>query len=271
MSDRTVISTDTHQPLRTLAFTQDIPGNGFLISPDGTRLYSRNERLDVQANVLLENLPVSIVTGSSWAGAPIPGGPAISADGRRLYCCNSLQIIDTQDNTVVAPPISGSYLSDIALTPNESRILITSYSYANGILSAYDATTFELVGDIGGLGDFVGEIGLLQDGHKTIVGSAGNPASAGGGRVSVIDLNTSAFASQALTPLADNLTTSDSNEIFVSTGKNDLLRRQGIDVYVLSPAGSLGLVKSFFLAVNRFNVASGTPQYDQIRRIVFKP
>lgn len=39
-SDRTVISTDTHRELRTLAFTQDIPSNGFIISPDGTRLYS---------------------------------------------------------------------------------------------------------------------------------------------------------------------------------------------------------------------------------------
>lgn len=120
--------------------------NGFLVSPDGTRLYSRNERLDVQANVLLGNMPLSIVTGSSWSGAPIPGGPAIFPDGRRIYCCNSLQIIDTQDNTAVAPPISGSYLSDIALTPDESRILITSHSNGDGSLSAYDAATFESAG-----------------------------------------------------------------------------------------------------------------------------
>ena len=121
----------------------------------------------MQANVLLANLPLSIVTGSSWAGAPIPGGPAISPDGRRIYCCNSLQIIDTQDNTVVAPPISAYYLSDIALTPDESRILITAYSYGNGVLSAYQRNNLSSRSvRIGGLGDFVGEIVLSRDGQK---------------------------------------------------------------------------------------------------------
>jgi exo-beta-1,3-glucanase (GH17 family) len=271
MSDRTVISTDTHQPLRTLAFTYDIPSNGFLVSPDGTRLYSRNERLDVQANILLENLPLSIVSGSSWAGAPIPGGPAISSDGRRIYCCNNLQVIDTADNTVVSPPISSYYLSDIALTPDDSRILITSYSWANGVLSAYNAATFEQTGSIGGLGDFVGEIGFSKDGQKAIVGSAGNPAWAADGRVTIVDLSTFGSISRKLVPLADNLTASANNELFVSTGENGVFRRQGIDVYVLDAAGNLERVKSFFLGINRFRAATGAPQNDQIRKIIFKP
>jgi DNA-binding beta-propeller fold protein YncE len=269
--DRTVLSTDTHRQLRTLAFTQDILGNGFLVSPDGVRLYSRNERLDVPGNVLLQNLPLSIVTGSSWAGAPIPGGPAISSDGRRIYCCNSLQIIDTQDNTVVAPPISGSYLSDIALTPDESRILITSYSYGNGILTAYDAATFLQAGAVGGLGDFVGEISPSLNGQKAIVGSAGNPAWAASGRATVVDLSTFGIISQKLIPLADNLTGSVNDEIFIATGENGVFRRQGIDVYMMDAAGNLERVKSFFLGINRFRAATGAPQNDQIRTIIYKP
>ncbi len=270
MSDRTVISTATHQMLRTLAFTAAIPGNGFLVSPDG-RLYSRNERLDVQANVLLANLPVSIVTGSSSAGAPIPGGPAISPDGGRIYCCAPLQVIDTQANTATATSIGAGFLSDIALTPDESRILLTSYSNQIGSLSVYDAATFASVGSIGGLGDFVGEVVLSSDGQKALVGSAGNPASTTNGRVSAVDLGTLALISQKLTPLADNLAASGSDEIFVSSGVNDLIRRQGVNVYVLDSAGSPQLVKSFFLAINRFVIASGIPQNDQIRKIVFKP
>lgn len=271
MSDRTVLSTATHQVLRTLAFTADIPGNGFLVSPDGELLYSRDERLDVESNALLAGLPVSIVTGSSWEGAPVPGGPAISPDGGRIYCCAPLQVIDTQANTATTTSISSGFLSDIALTPDESRILLTSYSNEIGSLSAYDAATFAAAGSIGGLGDFVGEVVLSSDGQKALIGSAGNPASATSGRVSAVNLSTFGLISQKLTPLADNLAVSASDEIFVSSGYNDLVRRQGIDVYVLNSAGSPELVKSYFLAINRFVIASGTPQNDQIRRIVFKP
>ena len=46
-----------------MAFSPTIAGNGFLVSPDGTRLYSQNERLEVASNTLLVNLPVSIVSG----------------------------------------------------------------------------------------------------------------------------------------------------------------------------------------------------------------
>jgi DNA-binding beta-propeller fold protein YncE len=88
MTDRSVFGASLHQQTRTLAFSQDIVSNGFLVSPDGTRLYSHNERLDVAANTPLANLPVDITTGSSWAAAPIPGGPAISPDGGRIFCNN---------------------------------------------------------------------------------------------------------------------------------------------------------------------------------------
>ena len=152
---------------------------------------------------------------------------------RRIYCCDPLQVIDTQANTATATSIGAGFLSDIALTPDESRILLTSYSNEIGSLSVYDAATFASAGSIGGLGDFVGEVVLSSDGQKALVGSAGNPASTTNGRVSAVDLGTLALISQKLTPLADNLAASGSDEIFVSSGVNDLIRRQGVDVYVL--------------------------------------
>lgn len=272
MSDRKVISTDTHRQLRTLAFTQDIPGNGFLVSPDGTRLYSRDERLDVQANALLENLPVSIVTGSSYAGSPIPGGPAISSDGQLIYayCCDTLQIINTQDNTVLDTTISDHFLSDIALTPDESHILLTFYQYAHGGLKAYDVVTFEPT-ELLFEGDFAGEVAFSRDGQKAIVGSAGNALFANNGQVTVVDLRIFTSLSQKQVQLADNLTTSANNEVFVSTGENDSVRRQGIDVYVLDAAGNLERVKSFFLGINRSILVEGIPHNDQIRKVILKP
>jgi exo-beta-1,3-glucanase (GH17 family)/DNA-binding beta-propeller fold protein YncE len=270
-SDKTVISTDTHQELRILPFTQDIPGNGFIVSPDGTRLYSRNERLDVQTNTLLQNLPIDIITGSSWAGAPIPGGPTISSDGKKIFCCNTLSIIDTEKNTDMEPGISGLYLSDIALTIDERMILLSEYSYGNGQLYMYDAETFDLVSVVGGLGDFVGEIKFSKDGQKVLIGSSGNPAWSSDGRVSAIDLSELRILSQTNVPLADNLATSGNNEFFVSSGESGLFHRIGIDVYVLGPTGNFVRIKTFFLGINSFKLSAGQPTNDQIRRIIFKP
>jgi exo-beta-1,3-glucanase (GH17 family)/WD40 repeat protein len=276
-SDKTVISTNTHQELRSLAFTQDIPSNGFIVSPDGTRLYSREERLDVTSNTLLENLPISIVTGRAYASASIPGGPAISADGKKIYCCNNfsqlkLKIINTEVNTATETSIDpgSSLISDIALTPDESKILVSEYSFGGGRLDVYDAKTFELLARIVGLGDFAGEVVFSKDKQKTIVGSAGN-ARWNKGKVAVIDLDTLEIITQTtVVPLADNLDTSGNDEIFVSSGESDLFSRLGVDVYVLDPSGNLARKKTFFLGVNRFWPSSGRPKNDQIRKIVFK-
>jgi hypothetical protein len=269
-SDRTVISTDTHRELRILPFAQDVPSNGFIVSPDGTRLYSRNERLDVSSNSLLENLPIDIVTGSSWAGAPIPGGPTISADGRKIYCCNNLKIIDTEEDTATETGITGHFMSDIALTPDESKILVSEYSYGSGRLDVYDANTFEPLGTVSVLGDFAGEIAFSKDGQTAIISSAGNPWTAGG-RVTVIDLDKLETISRTFVHLADNLATSGNNEFFVSSGESRLFNRLGVDVYVLEPSGDLVRTKNFFLGINGFVRSHGIPKNDQIHKIFFKP
>ncbi len=267
-SEKSVISTSTHRELRTMPFTRDIRHNGFLVSPDGTRLYSQNERLDVLSNTLLVNLPLNIVTGSSWSVAPVPGGPAISRDGRYIYCRNRVNVIDTETNERSITIISGHHMSDIALSPDGSKIIISEYSYATGYLDIYDANTYELLASIKDLGDFTGEITFSKDGQKVIVGSAGNPAWPTG-YVTVIDLKkVEIVPPQIPVTLADNIATSGNDEFFVSCGESN---RPGIDVYVLGASGNLLRSKSFFLGINCFKRSTGRPKNDQIRKIVFKP
>lgn len=269
MSDRAVMSTDSHQQLRTLAFTQDMPANGFLVSPDGSRLYSRNQRLDVATNTLLENLPLDITTGSQWCSAPVPGGPAISSSGRYIYCRNSVSVIDTEENTAAGTGISGHYMSDIALSPDGSKILVSEYSYASGRLDVYSASTFEPLATISGLGDFAGAIASSEDGQRVIIGSAGNPAYADG-NMTVVDLEGLEETSQVPIPLGANLATSGYDEFFVSSGEGGLFRRLGVDVFVLGPAGDVVRAKTFFLGINRFRTSSCRPKNNQIRRLVYK-
>ncbi|MBN1932550.1 MAG: hypothetical protein JW786_13185 [Desulfobacterales bacterium] len=271
MSDKTAMSTATHRELRSLPFSQDIPYNGVIVSPDGSYLYSRNQRLDVSSNTLLENLPVNILTGSSFSGAPIPGGPFISENGNKIYCRNNIMMIDTLENTAVNLGISGYFMSDIALTPDGKKILVIEYSDADGRVDMYDAGTYKLIVTLSGLGDFAGEMVFSKNGKMAVVGSAGNPASATNGRITVIDIEKMQKVSQINVPLADNLTTSGNNEFFVSSGENDLFRRLGIDVYVLESSGNLKRIKSFFLGINGFIPSTGEPKNDQIRRILFKP
>lgn len=269
-SDRTVISTTTHQELGTLPFTQDISSNAFIVSPDGARLYSRDERFDIASSILNE-LPIDIVTGRySWCGASTPGGPAISDDGRKIYCIdiNNIKTVDTEYSTVTNTSIiiASAYVSDIALALGESKILMADYSYGDGRLRIYDAGTFAPLATVSGLGDFAGEIAFSADEQRAVVGSAGNPASATDGGVAVIDLDRLVKISRTSGPLADNLAASGNDEFFVSSGD-----RLGVDVYVLGPSGTLARAKSFFLGINRFVQSTCNPKNDQIRKIVFKP
>jgi exo-beta-1,3-glucanase (GH17 family) len=262
MEDRTVMSTATHETLRTLPFSQTIPGNGFLISPTGDRLYSRTEVVDVAANALLPPLPIDITTGNSWDSASVPGGPAVSPDGTKIYARRPMVIIDVPVRSYVDTGITGSsyYTSDIAVTPDSSRVLLSGY----GSGTVYDATTLAAVGSFGSA-DFGGEIGFVDGGQKFVAGSSGNPRNGGGG-VRLIDENYSVI-SQLLIPLADNLVTSaQTDEIFVSSGT-----RFGIDVLTLEDDSRLAVEKSFFLGINDNYSTFGRPKNDQIRKIVLKP
>jgi DNA-binding beta-propeller fold protein YncE len=266
--DNSVISTATHQETSVLPFDQEIPSNAFLASPDGSTLYSREQRVDTETNTLLDDLPVDITTGRySWGGATKPATPAISADGTTIYALaiDNLKTIDTRANTVASTSVTltQAYIGDLALSPDETRILLSDYSYGGGRLRVYDAETFELIDSVSTLGDFVGEIAFSQDGKRALVGSAGNPTSIG--RISVIDMDTVTVLNHVQLHLADNLDTSGRDQFFVSSGD-----RSGIDVYVLDPSSALIRTESFFLGINRYAYSRGNPKNDQIRRIVYK-
>src|SRR5262249_42111027 len=154
LADNRVVSTADHSTLRTLPFTQGIPLSGFIVSPSGDRIYARNEVVDVQTNTLLAPLPIDITTGSSWAGAPVPGGPATSSDGAVIFANNSVVRVDTNQRTSIPTGATGNFMSDIALSPDGSRLLVSEYSFASGRLKIYDGTTFQLLGTVGGIGDF---------------------------------------------------------------------------------------------------------------------
>jgi DNA-binding beta-propeller fold protein YncE len=257
--------------LRTLPFSAEVPLNGFVVAPDGSRLYAGDEVVDVAANRLLSTrMPVSIETGSSWAGAPVPGGPAISRDGRVIYCQNAILAVDTTTGTATDTGLYGYFMSGVAVNPAGTLLLVSEYSYGGGRLKIADLPALQAQTVVGGLGDFSGEIGFVGD--NAIVSCSGNPAWGGGG-ISVISLASRTVISSKLLPLADNFAVSDQGEILAAAGQSDDVQgsRLGLDVFTLSPEGELLRSRTFFFGVNRFVSSFGKPSYDQIRRIVYKP
>ena len=278
IENRSVFSTATHQelgaPASPLNFSEDLLVNGFLVSPNGSVLYAGDEILDLQTNTLLPGrLPVSLLTGSVFSDANVPGGPTISIDGKRIFAgppvrreCTSLIETDTLILTSTICLGFHDFLSDLGVSPDGKFLLRTTYCCAGGKVDLFDAETFELLKSIG-LGDFTGEIAFSADGQKAIVGNAGNPSiNRRGGGVSVIDLPSLEQDSRVLIDLADNLTVSAQDEVFVSSGN-----RLGIDVFLVDDGGILSRSKSFFLGINRFRASSFTgPKNDEIRKIVLK-
>ena len=268
LHNRLALSTADHQPLALLRLSLDIPANGFVVSPDGRRIYSRDEALDRAGGRLAGRLPVMIETGGVWAKANVPGGPALSPDGIFLFCRNPLRVIDTRTFFLRPLPeeIFSGFVSDMAVTPGGRFLLIAEYSFAAGRLQVYDSATLELLTTVTGLGDFSGEIVFSRDGSKLVVGSAGNPQSTTDGRLTVIDTASFGKLIQIPVQLADNLAVTDGDEVLVSSGN-----RAGVDFFELRSDGQLVRTKTSFLGVGRFILTRNEPKADDIRRIVFKP
>lgn len=267
-SDRSVLNSATHQFLEPpLSFTEDIPSHGFLVSPDGSRLYSRDEILDRATRRLLDDrLPESIETGSTYEDANIAGGPAISPDGRKIYLYEfGLQVVDTQDLSQTPTEIFEHFLSDLAVTPDGRFLLLVEYSFAAGRVKVYDTAGLAEITTVLGLGDFTGEVAFSKDGSRAVVGSAGNPRSPQDGGLTVIETSSFAKLFEAPVQLADNLEITDRDEVLVSSGN-----RAGLDVFVLQEDGKLALTKTFSLGINRFRLAFGEPKADDIRKVVYK-
>jgi fibronectin type 3 domain-containing protein len=267
MEDRTVISADSHQdlsaPLSPLAFSIDIPSDGFLVSPDGATLYSGDEALSLSTNqVAADRLPVSIETGWAWAG-PNQGGPAISPDGRYIYCgCGGqIQRIDTADHSIIPIAIPTIWLSDLTVSPDGKLLLVSAYWGDDQI---YDATSFELLMGPFNFGDFSGQAVVSSDGKFAIFGNAGNPQLQGG-QLAVVNLASQTEIASVPLDLSDHLVISDQNLVFASSGDTP-----GIDEFILTPGGVLQRQAQFVLGVNQFVPAYGAPQRDEIEKIVLR-
>ena len=126
-----------------------------------------------------------------------------------------------------------------------------------------------MLGTLGGLGDFAGELAVLPSGWMA-VGSAGNAASAANGAINTfLPATDPVVASHWMLPLADNLAASSRNELFVAAGDTGL-DQVGVGVYVVGTEGQLSPVKAFFLGVNAFHSSTGRPRNDQIHRLVLR-
>jgi YVTN family beta-propeller protein len=104
---------------------------GVAVSPDGRKVYTANWYYTVSAIDTATNAVTSIPNiWNAIGGNTI--GIAVSQDGRRVYATNfyqqSVSVIDTATNTVIAAiPVSGTpYL--VAVTPDGSKLYVTDFS-----------------------------------------------------------------------------------------------------------------------------------------------
>jgi YVTN family beta-propeller protein len=147
---------------------------GVAITPDGKRVYVARfgddavSMIDTESNLVI--------------GAPIPVGDgpramAITPDGKRLYVTNnvisaagnSVSVIDTATNTVVATIPVGEAPRGIAITPDGTRAYVANQD--SNTVTAIDTATNTVIGAPIPVGiDPVG-IAVTPDGSRVLVGS----------------------------------------------------------------------------------------------------
>jgi len=271
MDDDSVFSTATMQQIRTLPFATPIPSNGFLVSPDGTRLYSRNQVVDVASNTLLPNLPMDISTGDAYDNAPIPGGPAITPDGTTIYTGTTpsdIYALNTSTNVATLTAISSGdgYLSDLTVTPDGNYLIVSDYGGAAGVTRVFNLSTFSQVTQFT-MGDFNGAIAFLGS-QEFVSGAAGNPANGGGGFRPFNLSSMQSTSDYTSLPLAANVAGTPTGQLYVSTG---LSSEMGINAYQLDSGDQLSPTETFFLGINGNIVTTGVPTNNEIQKLVVKP
>jgi exo-beta-1,3-glucanase (GH17 family) len=274
MTDRNVYSTANHQLLFQLAFSQPIDPSAFAVSPTGDRLYSGTQVLNLASNTLLAALPQSIATGSGYLTSPIPGGPAISADGKLIFTGNAvgggnstfrINTVNSTASSALPLTHSRSFLSDLALSPTGKWLAASSYGDAGGEVDIYDTSsgTPQFIRSVS-VGDFAGELRFLDD-NTLVVGSDGNPGN-GGGAVSVINVSTGSISATIPVSLAGNLDVSTVNdEIFASTGD-----ARGIEIFQVGANSQITIAQTFDLGIQRNIQGTGLPHNNQIARVIAK-
>jgi hypothetical protein len=260
MDSHAVISTSSHVAGNPLPFSSSLATNGVLVSPLGDFLYSGNEIVNRSSNALLaSHLPVSILTGNSFNGAPIPGGPAITPDGQFIYCCANSSSITKIDrvslaSNVVSISAERPFVSDLSVSPDGTVLSLASYGNSSGtdfLASFYNTNTLIRLGSATILGDYSGEVVFSAAGQCAVAGSGGNPVLQGGG-ITVVELSGFQQHACSLIDLATNLTISSGNELYVSSGT-----RAGVDVIDLQPCEILRRSRTYFLGINQSVAGQG--------------
>jgi YVTN family beta-propeller protein len=164
-----VINTATN----TLIATIPVPGEfkddpqGLAVTPDGSKIYVASFGAEVVAVI---DTATNTVTATIGVHSPSEGGldesvthaVAVSPDGSRVYVTiaggvvngdgtdarrfDSVAVIDTATNTVIAAPAVGVNPLGVSVTPDGSRVYVTNWGDNN--VSVIDTTTNTVIGAI---------------------------------------------------------------------------------------------------------------------------
>jgi YVTN family beta-propeller protein len=141
-----VIDTSTNTVIATVrveSFPHDVA-----VTPDGGRVYVSNAQsttvsvIDTATNTVIATVPVGFIDPN--AGGTFPLGVAVSPDGSKVYVANSflansISVIGTATNTVIATIPVGSNPVGVSLTADGSKLYVTNF-YGNDV-SVIDTAT----------------------------------------------------------------------------------------------------------------------------------
>lgn len=149
-----VIDTSSNAVSSTVALGTVEPV-GVAITPDGSRVYV----LDAGGNLtVLATSSNSVAATVTLPGNEIsPFGLAISPDGTRAYvtrfAANTVAVIDTSSNTVVAMVPLGAFPNGLAVTPDGNHVYVTTSVDAtgegSGNVSVIDTSSNTVVANVG--------------------------------------------------------------------------------------------------------------------------
>jgi YVTN family beta-propeller protein len=111
---------------------------GVAVNPDGTKLYvtTEGEYPDYKGIVEVVDVASNTVTDRVGSVGTSPGRVAVSPDGARVYVTNegnnSVSVIDTSTNNVIATVNVGINPNGIAVTPDGKKVYVANH-YSNNV------------------------------------------------------------------------------------------------------------------------------------------
>jgi YVTN family beta-propeller protein len=163
---------------------------GVTVTPDGTKVYVTNSGSNTVSVIDASN---NKVTATINLGSPAHGGQpegvAVTPDGTKVYVVNfggyydydTVSVIDTTNNTVIATVNVGAWPEGIAINPKGTMVYVTN-SYSNTV-SVIDAATNTVTATVP-VGNYPFGVSVTPDGMKVYVGNVNS------NNVSVIDTAT---------------------------------------------------------------------------------